>query len=74
MRSDDWHLAHTEDGIETYFRKDAGDNTLAWRTSGEIDDCPVISQVGRGGKEGKEGREGRRERTYAFALYDADFR
>jgi len=55
MRSDDWHLAHTEDGIETFFRKEIGDNTLAWRTHGEIEDCPVISQVGEGGREG--GRE-----------------
>jgi len=54
MRSDDWHLAHTEDGIETFFRKDTGDNTLAWRTHGEIEDCPVISQVGEGGREGRK--------------------
>ncbi|KAM3573985.1 hypothetical protein VYU27_004037 [Nannochloropsis oceanica] len=45
MRSDDWHLAHTEDGIETFSRKDEGDNTLAWRTHGEIEDCPVVSQL-----------------------------
>lgn len=46
MQSEDWELAHTEEGIQTFLRRDEGDNTLAWRTHGEIEDCPVISQVG----------------------------
>ena len=52
-----WKPAHEEDGITTFFRKDEGDNTLAWRTHGEIDDCPVISQVGGwvGGGEDYQG-------------------
>ena len=64
MISDGWKPAHEEDGIKTFWRQDEGDNTLAWRTHGEIDDCPIISQVG-----GVGGVGGQKERDVCLIIF-----